>query len=104
MVSGMGLELSFPRKSIVSFFLSPGWLTSLVLINGQGFCIFITLYFLFIPTTVFVAEAKLSPQGNSPPGYRSLLLLVPLLLLALLWATQANNRFFSQSERQASLV
>jgi hypothetical protein len=84
----------FSRNRLFLFFCLLAWLTSLVLINGQGFCVLITLYFLFIPATVFVAAAKLSPQGKSPPGYRSLLLLVPLLLLALLWSTQANSRFF----------
>jgi HEAT repeats len=84
----------FIRNRLFLFFCLLAWLTSLVLINGQGFCILITLYFLFIPATVFVAAAKLSPLGKSPPGYRSLLLLVPLLILALLWATQANSNFF----------
>jgi Ca2+/Na+ antiporter len=84
----------FSRNRLFLFFCLLAWLTSLVLINGQGFCVLITLYFLFIPVTVFVAAAKLSPQGKSPPGYKSLLLLVPLLLLAVLWATQANSRFF----------
>jgi len=62
--------------------------------NGRGFCFLITLYFLLIPAIVFSAAAKLSPQGKSPPGYKSLLLLVPLLVLAGLWATQANSNFF----------
>jgi hypothetical protein len=84
----------FSRNRLFLFFCLLAWLTSLVLINGQGFCVLITLYFLFIPVTVFGAAAKLSPQGKSPPGYKSLLLLVPLLLLAVLWATQANSRFF----------
>lgn len=84
----------FGRNRLFLYFCVLAWLTSLVLINSQGFCILITLYFLFIPATVFVAAAKLSPQGKTPPGYRSLLLLVPLLLLALLWATQADSRFF----------
>jgi hypothetical protein len=76
------------------YFCVLAWLTSLVLINSQGFCIFITLYFLFIPGTVFVATSKLSAQSKSSAAYRQLLLLVPLLLLSLLWATQANSRFF----------
>jgi HEAT repeats len=84
----------FSRNRLFLFFCFLAWLTSLVLINGQGFCILITLYFLFIPATVFAATAKLLPQGVSSPGYRSLLLLVPLLLLGLLWATQANSGFF----------
>jgi HEAT repeats len=84
----------FSRNRLFLFFCLLAWLTSLALINGQGFCILITLYFLFIPPTVFVTAAKLSPQRKSPPGYRSLLLPVPLLLLALLWATQANSGFF----------
>jgi hypothetical protein len=84
----------FGRNRLFLYFCLLAWLTSLVLINSQGFCILITLNFLFIPATVFVAAAKLSPQGKNPPGYRSLLLLVPLLLLALLWATQADSRFF----------
>jgi hypothetical protein len=84
----------FSRNRLFLFFCLLAWLTSFVLVNGRGLCILITLYFLFIPAIVFVAAAKLSPQGKSPSGYRSLLLLVPLLLLALLWSTQANSRFF----------
>jgi len=84
----------FSRNRLFFYFCLLAWLTSLVLVNGQGVCILITLYFLFIPAIVFAAAAKLSPQGKSPSGYKSLLLLVPLLLLAVLWATQANSRFF----------
>jgi hypothetical protein len=84
----------FSRNRLFLYFCLLAWLTSLVLVNGRGVCILVTLYFLFIPAIVFAAAAKLSPQGKSPPGYKSLLLLVPLLLLAVLWATQANSRFF----------
>jgi Ca2+/Na+ antiporter len=84
----------FRRNRLFLFFCLLAWLTSLVLVNGKGLCILITLYFLFIPVTVFVAAARLSPQEKSPSGYRSLLLLAPLLLLAVLWATQANSGFF----------
>ena len=84
----------FSRNRLFLYFCLLAWLISLVMINGKGFCILITLYFLFIPTIVFAAAAKFSPQRKSPPGYRSLLFLVPLLLLALLWATQANSKFF----------
>jgi len=41
-----------------------------------------------------VVAAKLSPQADSPPVYKSLLLLVPIFILALLWATQTNSGFF----------
>ena len=84
----------FSRNRLFLYFCLLAWLTSLVLINGRGFCLLVTLYFLFVPAIVFAAAARLSPQGNSPPDYRSLLLLVPLLLLAGLWATQANINLF----------
>jgi len=84
----------FRRNRLFLYFCLLAWLTSLVLINGMGFCILITLYFLLIPAAVFTAAAKLPAQGKSPPAYRDLLLLVPLIVLALLWATQANSRFF----------
>ncbi len=84
----------FRRNRLFLFFCLLAWLTSLVLINGRGFCLFITLYFLFIPVIVFLLAAKLSPQGESAPGYKSLLLLLPLLLLSFLWATRANSGFF----------
>jgi len=84
----------FSRNRLFLYFCLLAWLTSLVLMNGRGFCFLITLYFLLIPAIVFSAAAKLSPQGKSPPGYKSLLLLVPLLVLAGLWATQANSNFF----------
>ena len=84
----------FSRNRLFLYFCLLAWLISLVMINGKGFCILITLYFLFIPTIVFAAAAKLLPQRKSPPGHRSLLLLVPLLVLALLWGTQTNSSFF----------
>jgi hypothetical protein len=84
----------FRRNRLFLYFCLLAWLTSLVLINGQGFCLLITLYFLFIPAAVFGAAAKLPAQGKNTPAYGELLLLVPLLLLALLWATQADSRFF----------
>ncbi len=84
----------FRKNRLFLYFCLLAWLTSLVLINGQGFCILVTLYFLLIPGAVFTAAAKLPAQGNSTPAHRDCLLLVPLLLLALLWATQANSRFF----------
>jgi hypothetical protein len=84
----------FRRNRLFLFFCLLAWLTSLVLINGEGFCLLITLYFLFIPVAVFTAAAKLPAQGKSTPAYKELLLLVPLLLLGLLWATQADSRFF----------
>ena len=84
----------FRGNRLFLYFCVLAWLTSLVLINGQGFCLLITLYFLFIPAAVFATAAKLPAQGKSTPACRELLLLVPLLLLALLWATQANSQFF----------
>ena len=84
----------FSRNRLFLFFCLLAGLISLVLINGQGFCLLITLYFLFIPVIVFLVAAKLSPQGESSPRYQSLLLLVPILLLSLLWATQSDSRFF----------
>jgi len=84
----------FSRNRLFLYFCLLAWLISLVMINGKGFCILITLYLLFIPTIVFAAAAKLLPQRKSPPGHRSLLLLVPLLVLALLWGTQTNSSFF----------
>lgn len=84
----------FRRNRLFLSFCLLAWLTSLALINGMGFCILITLYFLLIPATVFTAAAKLPTQGNRAPASRELVLLAPLLLLALLWTTQANSRFF----------
>ena len=84
----------FRGNRLFLYFCVLAWLISLVLINSEGFCILITLYFLFIPATVFGAAAKLSARGQSTAAYRELPLLVPLLLLALLWATQANSQFF----------
>jgi hypothetical protein len=84
----------FRGNRLFLYFCVLAWLISLVLINGQGFGLLITLYFFFIPAAVFAAAAKLSAQGKSAPARRELLLLVPLLVLALLWATQANSQFF----------
>jgi hypothetical protein len=84
----------FRGNRLFFLFCLLAWLTSLILINGQGFCLLITLYFIFIPATVFSAAAKLPAQGKDAPAPGRLFLLAPLLLLALLWATQANSNFF----------
>jgi hypothetical protein len=84
----------FRNNRLFLCFCVLAWLTSLVLINSQAFCILITLYFLFIPATVFVAASRLFAPSKSAASYRQLFLLVPLLLLSLLWATQANSRLF----------
>ena len=84
----------FSRNRLFLFFCLLAWLTSLVLINGRGFCILITLYFLFIPVIVFAAAVKSTAQSNGASGFSSLLLLVPLLVLVLLWGTQASSSFF----------
>ena len=84
----------FRRNRLFLYFCLLAWLTSLVLINAQGFCLLTTLYFLFIPASVFAAAARLPAQGKSTRASRELLLLVPLVLLALLWASQANSQFF----------
>jgi hypothetical protein len=84
----------FTDNRLFLIFCVLAWLTSLVLVNSRGFCILTTLYFVFIPATVFVAASKLFAHSKSSAVYRQLLLLVPLLVLSFLWATQANSRFF----------
>jgi hypothetical protein len=84
----------FRSNRLFLYFCLLAWLTSLILINGRGFCLLITLYFLFIPAAVFTAAAKLTTQAKSIPDKRGLVLLVPLVILALLWSTQANSTFF----------
>jgi hypothetical protein len=84
----------FHNNRLFLAFCVLAWLTALVLVNTQGFCILTTLYFVFIPGIVFVAASKLFARSKSSAAYRQLLLLVPFLLLTLMWATQANSRFF----------
>jgi len=84
----------FLGNRLFLYFCLLAWLTSIVLINGQGFCLVITLYFLFIPAVVFTSAAKLPAREKNTPASRGLLLLIPLLLLALLWASQAKSQFF----------
>ena len=84
----------FRRNRLFLYFCLLAWLTSLALINGQGFCVLITMYFLLVPAAVFTAAAKFLDQGKASHDSGGLLLLVPLLVLVLLWATQVNSRFF----------
>ena len=84
----------FRENRLFLCFCILAWLISLVLINTQGFSLLITLYFLFIPAAVFTAATKLTDRGKRSSGSREVLLLIPLLLLAIFWACQANTRFF----------
>lgn len=84
----------FSRNRLFLYFCLLAWLSPLILINSQGLNFIVTLYFLIVPATVFAAASKLSNQEKGAPGYRSLLLLVPFLVLAGLWGTRADSDFF----------
>jgi hypothetical protein len=84
----------FTNNRLFLIFCVLAWLTALGLINSRGFCFLTTLYFVFIPVSVFVAASKVFAHSKSSAVYRQLLLLVPLLLLSLMWATQANTLLF----------
>ncbi len=85
----------FSRKKTVAIPLLLAWLFSIVGVNRNGILPLITLYFLFIPITVFVATLKWMPQESSRRIWPSRILpVLPALLLGILWMVLINRNVF----------
>lgn len=85
----------FVRKRSVLAFVGIVWAGLLILVNGNGFSLMPTLYFLLIAPAVFALTAKRESVPDSQSDrIRRLVHLIPIPLLALLWFTQFDNTMF----------
>lgn len=80
------------RPAFVFFLLI--WLGLTVAVNGRGFILMPTLYFLFIAPVVFLLTAKREIADMQTDRKRLLVHFIPLALLALAWFTQYDNEMF----------
>jgi hypothetical protein len=84
------------RNKHVLILLLLFWMGLPLWVNARGFSLFATLYFLFIPPSVFGLAVKWFPQGESRPNNRQLAIhLVPVIILAILWFTQYDRYLFT---------
>ena len=85
----------FSRNRLILIVFLLLWLGSLVVLNNRGFSIGATCYFFAIPPVVFLATLRWMPP---PPGQRvwvrGLVHTIPVVVLALLWTSQIDSRFF----------
>jgi hypothetical protein len=71
------------------------WMGVLLVVNLSGFSPMVTLYFLAIPPAVFVATLRwMPPKAGEGLWLPAVVRFVPVLLLALLWASQMDGRLF----------
>jgi len=86
----------FHRKPFFLYFLLLIWLGGLTALNFDGFKLFATLYFLVIPTVVFVTVAKnISYLSERNRGPAEIFHLIPIAVLALFLAWQIDSRMFT---------
>jgi hypothetical protein len=71
------------------------WVAGLLMVNLNGFNLYGSLYLVLIPTGVSLVYLHCQPPEPGRKGLLSQLLpLYPLVCLAVIWATQADNRLF----------
>jgi Ca2+/Na+ antiporter len=86
----------FCRKPFFLYFLLILWLACLTALNFDGFKLFVTLYFLFIPPVVFVTASKKMPDLNEQNRRPvEIFHLIPVTVLALFLAWQIDGRMFT---------
>jgi hypothetical protein len=73
------------------------WLFLLWGVNVKGFAPFESAYVLFVMPGVFALSVKLIPETDIGPGLGRMIFLhwIPLILLAILWTSQPDQRMFS---------
>ncbi len=85
----------FQRKKSILIFGGFVWAGLLFYVNGNGFSVMPTLYFLLIAPAVFALTAIREYRPDSPSGeIRRWVHLIPVPLLALLWFTQFDDTLF----------
>ena len=71
------------------------WIGSLLVVNHRGFCPMVTLYFLVIPTVVFVATLRwMPPKARQGAWLNRMVYFFPVFLLAVLWTSQMDRHLF----------
>ena len=85
----------FERRKSFLYLLLGLWLITLVLFNIQGFSLFPSLYLVIIP--IIVAGTRLIPINKLAPEISRLSVIIhlaPVLLLAILWFTEHDEKMF----------
>ena len=85
----------FRKRKFFAIFLLILWMGCLVSLNLRGLILLAGMYFLVIPPLVFWSTLRWLPQERrKQSGYKGVLHVIPLLVLALLWGSQADKRLF----------
>ena len=85
----------FSRNRFVLIFFLSIWLGSMVLLNHRGFSLGSTCYFFVIPPVVFLATLRWMPPHPAKRGWvHGVVHTIPVVVLALLWASQVDGHFF----------
>ncbi len=85
----------FFRNTIFLLSLLLLWGGALWVLNWKGFEPFATLYFMAIPPVIFkIAISWMPSKTGKQPRHWGMLPLLPVILLAILWAPQAKSHLF----------
>ena len=85
--------LSRKRLLMIPFLLL--WIGCLVCINLRGLCPMVNAYFLIIPLVVFPATWRWAPEETKrKASLNGVIHMAPILILALVWASQLGNYMF----------
>ena len=83
------------RNRPLSILLLIIWAAGLLMINANGFNLFGSLYFVLVPASVTLIYLRCLPQRPDRKEILNRLLpLYPLVFLAVIWGTHADNRLF----------
>ena len=87
-------RLFFRNKILLLVFLVP-WAGLLAGVNLNGFCPIVTSYFFFIPIVVFVSTVRWLPARRVQKVWlKEIVHLIPLIMLTVLWGSQADSQLF----------
>ena len=85
----------FSRKIVLLLLFLVPWIGLLAGVNLKGFCPIVTSYFFFIPIIVFVSTLRWLPaQRGQKIWLKEIIHLIPLILLTVLWGSQADSQLF----------
>ena len=85
--------LSRNKLFLIPFLLL--WFGCLAYINRGGLCPMVTSYFLIIPPVVFAATWRWAPEETKQKAWlNGTIHFVPIIILALVWASQLGNFMF----------
>lgn len=85
----------FSRRIASLFILLTLWMGLLVLVNIRGLCLMESLYFLLLPPAVFVSMLRwMPPPAGQKVWLHRMVHAAPIVILALIWASQMNRQLF----------